>query len=126
MTHQVQLNFPSLPAQDLLLLEEGRHPDPFSVLGRHVVDGVQIVRAFLPGAPYVEITSGAGEERRTIAMTGNGSGLFEAPFPHDELYRLRVAWPIGLSEHADPYSFGLLLSEEDIYLFAEGRHFDLS
>lgn len=126
MTHQTPLNFPSLAPHDLALLEEGRHPDPFAVLGRHVVNGVTIVRAFLPGAPYAEIVTGEGEERRTTAMLSNGTGLFEAPCPPDTPYRLRIAWAIGFSEHADPYSFGLLLSEDDIYLFAEGRHFDLS
>lgn len=126
MTTQAQPSFPSLAAHDLMLLEEGRHPDPFSVLGRHLVNGVALVRAFLPGAPYVELVTGEGEERRTAAMAGNGNGLFEAPCPPGVPYRLRIAWHIGLSEHADPYSFGLLLSEDDIYLFAEGRHFDLS
>ncbi len=126
MTHRFPLRFPSLDARDLALLEEGRHPDPFAVLGRHQAESGCVVRAFLPDAPYVELVTGAGAERRVVAMTGNGSGLYEAPCPPDEPYRVRVAWPAGISEQADPYSFGLLLSEDDIYLFAEGRHFDLA
>jgi 1,4-alpha-glucan branching enzyme len=107
-------------------LEEGRHPDPFSVLGRHTVDGVSLVRAWLPGANYVELVTGEGEERRATPMVGNGSGLYEAPCPDGAAYRIRTAWPGGISETADPYSFGLLLSDDDIYLAAEGRHFDLA
>ncbi|AMJ63589.1 glycogen-branching enzyme [Bosea sp. PAMC 26642] len=116
----------TLPANDLALLEEGRHPDPFAVLGRHAVGEQMIVRAFIPGSAYVELVTGEGESRRTTAMVGHGGGLFEAHAPDDIPYRLRVAWPGGIMEAADPYSFGLLLPDEDIYLFAEGRHFDLS
>ena len=126
MTRQIKLRLPSIPARDIALLEEGRHPDPFAVLGRHSVDDTALVRAFLPGANYVELVTDEGEARRTTAMIGSGDGLFEAPWPEQLPYRLRVAWPGGVTETADPYGFGLLLSEDDIYLFAEGRHFDLS
>ncbi|CAN7153584.1 1,4-alpha-glucan branching protein GlgB [Bosea sp. LjRoot9] len=124
MTRQIPLRLPSLPARDLALLEDGRHPDAFAVLGRHTVGDVTIVRAFLPGANYVELILGEG--RDAVAMIGQGTGLFEAPAPAEGPYRLRAAWQGGITESADPYSFGLLLSEDDIYLFAEGRHFDLA
>jgi 1,4-alpha-glucan branching enzyme len=126
MTRHYSLRLPSLPPREIALLEEGRHPDPFAVLGRHAVEDMTLVRAFLPGAHYVELVTGEGEERHSAAMIAEGNGLFEAPCPSDQRYRLRVAWPGGFAEAADPYSFGLLLSDEDIYLFAEGRHFDLS
>ncbi|MGF7052325.1 1,4-alpha-glucan branching enzyme [Bosea sp. OAE752] len=123
---QSRVHFPSLPPHDILLLEEARHPDPFAVLGRHRVGDESVVRAFLPGAHYVELVTGEGDTRKAVAMIAEGNGLFEALCPADEPYRLRVSWPDGIIEAADPYAFGLLLSEEDIYLFAEGRHFDLA
>jgi 1,4-alpha-glucan branching enzyme len=126
MTRQMPLRLPSLPASDIALLTEGRHPDSFAVLGRHVVEDVSLVRAFLPGANYVELITGEGEQRRATPMIGSGDGFFEAPCPADAPYRIRTAWPGGITESADPYSFGLLLSDDDIYLAAEGRHFDLS
>lgn len=126
MTRQMPLRLPSLPASEILLLEEGRHPDPFAVLGRHLVEDVSLVRAWLPGANYVELVTGEGEERRATPMIGSGNGLYEAPCPSDTPYRIRTAWPGGISETADPYGFGLLLSDDDVHLFAEGRHFDLS
>ncbi len=126
MTRQIPLRLPGLPIHDREQLEAGMHPDPFSVLGKHHVGEHCFVRAFLPGATYVELVTGEGEERRTAAMVDHGGGLFEALCPREARYRLRAAWPGGISEEADPYSFGLVLSEDDIYLFAEGRHFDLS
>ena len=41
-------------------------------------------------------------------------------------YRLRIEWPGLPQETEDPYSFGLLLGELDLHLFAEGRHFELA
>jgi len=118
--------FPTLPPDDVRLLAEGRHPDPFAVLGRHIVAGQSVVRAFLPGASYVELVTGEGAFHQAKAMQGTDEGVFEGMDPGAGIYRLRVSWPGGVTDSADPYSFGLLLSEEDIYLFAEGRHFDLA
>ncbi|CAN5327010.1 hypothetical protein BH10PSE8_BH10PSE8_16900 [soil metagenome] len=126
MTRQMPLRLPSIPGSDIALLAEGRHPDPFAVLGHHVVDEIGLVRAFLPGANYVELVTGDGAERRATPMIGNGEGFFEAPCPAQTPYRIRTAWPGGITESADPYSFGLLLSDDDVYLVSEGRHFDLS
>lgn len=119
-------SLPALAQHDLVLLEEGRHPDPFAVLGRHGFAGGSFVRAFLPGCNYAELVTGEGEERNAVPMVTNGDGVFQAPAPADIPYRLRISWPDGIVEAADPYAFGLSLSEDDIYLFAEGRHFDLA
>ncbi len=126
MTRQMPLRLPSLPASDIALLARGRHPNPFAVLGRHHVEDICLVRAFLPGANYVELVTGEGAERRATPMISSGEGLFEAPCPAQSPYRIRAAWPGGISEAADPYAFGLLLSDDDVYLAAEGRHFDLA
>ena len=46
--------------------------------------------------------------------------------PAGSSYRLRIHWPGGeVQETEDPYSFGLLLGELDIYLLAEGSHLEL-
>jgi 1,4-alpha-glucan branching enzyme len=117
---------PTLAEHDLRWLSEGRHPDPFSILGRHAGADFSYVRAFLPGCSYVELVTGEGEERIATPMVTQGDGLFQAAAPTEEPYRLRMSWPDGIVETADPYSFGLVLSDDDIHLFAEGRHFDLS
>jgi 1,4-alpha-glucan branching enzyme len=117
---------PGLAPHDLELLAQGRHPDPFAVLGRHAGPDGSFVRAYLPGSSYVELVTGEGEERKAEPMLSQGHGIFEAPVADGSPYRLRVSWPDGIAEAADPYAFGLLLSEIDIHLFAEGRHFDLA
>ena len=43
------------PVDPLALLADARHPDPFSVLGPHVVDGGVVVRAILPSAERVDV-----------------------------------------------------------------------
>ena len=109
----------SLPSEDSLALEQSRHGDPFAVLGPHRVGTTTIVRAYLPGALSVEVIQpGGGSE----LMTSSRHGLFEA-FIDGAPYRLRIHWPNAIQETADPYSYGLMLSDFDLHLFSEGRHF---
>ncbi|MFC5459328.1 1,4-alpha-glucan branching protein GlgB [Massilia niabensis] len=106
-------------------LMQGDHGDPFSVLGMHSQDGELVVRALLPGAVGVEVIEGA----RTVASLERieGSDLFAAtlpgthpqPFP----YRLRVDWGSHQQEVEDPYRFGPVLGEMDIWLLSEGTHY---
>jgi 1,4-alpha-glucan branching enzyme len=53
-------------------------------------------------------------------------GLFEGLVQDEAPYFLRVRWPENEQETEDPYSFGLLLGEMDLYLINEGRHFELA
>jgi 1,4-alpha-glucan branching enzyme len=106
-------------------LSAGRVGDPFSVLGPHRTDGACIVRAYVPGALSVQAI---GEDNALLAeLTAvNPPGLFAAIIPQDTGYRWRIRWPGGVTQETeDPYSFGLLLGDVDIYLIAEGRHFEI-
>ena len=96
-------------------LVEGRHGDPFAVLGRHG----GLVRSFQPGASAVEAVpqGGAPVALRQV----DDHGVFEGEVPEGR-YTLRITWPGGVQETEDPYSFGLLLGDLDLYLFGEGRH----
>nr|WP_256476447.1 1,4-alpha-glucan branching protein GlgB [Siccirubricoccus soli] len=102
-------------------LIEGRHGDPFAVLGLH--EGV--LRCFLPGARAV--TALAREDGAELARLEpvHPAGLFEGRMARPGPYRLRIQWPEAVEEVEDPYSFGLLLGPLDLHLFAEGRHFGL-
>lgn len=108
-------------------LIEGRHGDPFALLGMHGGEGRPlVVRTFQPGARAVRVTMGEaiiGELECT-----HPAGFFEGPVRRRERapYRLRIVWPSGVEEEIeDPYRFPFVLGEMDVYLFAEGNHLKL-
>ncbi len=103
-----------LAAADIEAICQGRHADPFAVLGPH--GGV--VRAFLPGAAQVE--AGAGALARV-----HGDGLFEGAVggTAEAPYRLHVIWADGSRAVLDdPYRFGPVLGDIDAWLLGEGTH----
>jgi len=105
-------------------LASARHSDPFAVLGPHIDNGQVVVRALFPAADHVTFVSAAAGE---VPMTRrHRAGVFEAKLPGiTEVpdYRLRVAWPDGrVSDVDDPYRYGRVISDYDLYLFGEGSH----
>ena len=103
------------------LLHEGRHPNPFSILGRHSQGSCVTVRAFLPGVAQVRLT----ECNQFLQRLGNTDlfewqGTAETLPPHYHLAWIDAA---GYERTAcDPYSFGPQISLYDLHLFNEGRH----
>lgn len=100
---------------------EGRHGDPFSVLGLHGRDGTWVVTAFVPGAERLWVLTGTETATEAAAIDGC-DGLFCAALPGPVPYRLRgdragVTW-----EFDDPFRFGPVLGEMDEYLLGEGTH----
>ncbi len=111
---------------DARALVRAEHSDPFAVLGLHRSADTWVVRAYLPDALAVDVID-AGTGLSLAAMTQpQVPGLFVAAVPSAMAYRLRIRWAGGLQESEDPYSFGVLLSDMDIHLFAEGNHRDLA
>ena len=103
---------------------EGRLDDPFALLGPHRDGETTLVRSFQPGAERVVLLS-RDSGREIGAMDEVAEGLFSGEVPSQEPYVLRIAWPDGaVQETEDPYAFGLLLSDFDLHLFAEGRHLE--
>ena len=101
-------------------IADGRSDDPFAWLGPH--DGE--VRCILPGAEAVELVAPEGDVLGQ--MMPIGEGLFTGLLAPDTPYCLRIRWPSGFVQIADdPYRFGVQLSDLDLYLFSEGRHWDL-
>ncbi len=107
-------------------LARGDARDPFALLGPHETAGGHVIRAFLPGAQSVEAIRRRDRHSYGELTQTHPSGLFEIPTPDDDPYLLRITWEGGAHETEDPYSFGLLLSEDDLYLFNEGRLFQLA
>jgi 1,4-alpha-glucan branching enzyme len=117
-------------------LIEGRHENPFELLGPHEIDQsgrrVLAVRAFLPSSDQAWVIDPTHGNRTQPMRRIHPAGLFEAicPLPHANgngspaRYMLRVAEDGGkktVTMH-DPYSFPHLLTDYDLYLLNEGRH----
>jgi len=113
---------PSGDSEDGLAIREARHHDPFAWLGQHTVDGRSAQRAFLPGAFGVEIQTPAGW---VVMEQSHPAGIFThqgevIPVP----YRLRWEDQHGFHERHDPYVFGPVLGNLEVYLFGEGRLYE--
>jgi 1,4-alpha-glucan branching enzyme len=113
---------------DIEALIRAEHRDPFAVLGPHGDghDGLY-VRAYLPGALSVEALARDGDHSLgVLEQHEEVPGFFAGRLSSAQGYRLKVQWAGGEQVAVDPYSFGELLGEMDLYLFAEGNHRDLS
>jgi 1,4-alpha-glucan branching enzyme len=114
---------------DRLLRAE--HWDPFVLLGPHPVPAegkpATVVRAFLPDAAQVTVLTEEPEQLSSSMKQIHRDGLFEAVIPctlEKLRYRLRVTDRSGsVTETYDPYEFPPLLTDFDLHLFAEGRHY---
>ena len=103
-------------------IAEGRHGDPFSVLGSHKRAAGQVVAAFVPGADRLWVLTGkAGKELAAEAMP-DVPGFFACLLPRKTDYRLRAEGHGATWEFEDPFRFGPVLGEMDEYLLGEGTH----
>lgn len=105
---------------DIIKIIEARHHDPFSVLGFHQQNDKAIVRAFLPDTAEAKIDN-------TLPMTRiEGTDVFiwlghasEIKWPY-KIHRQRHNGE-AVAFH-DAYSIMPQLSEYDLHLFSEGKH----
>ena len=99
---------------------EGRHGDPFSVLGLHKRGKQTVVTVFAPGAESLWVLAGRSE---IVARPYPGfDGLFEAVLPKKSAYRLRAQGHGAEWSWEDPFRFGPVMGEMDEYLLGEGTH----
>jgi len=104
--------------------------DPFAVLGPHVEDGGVVIRARHPGAQAVEVRLAATGELRPMTRVDR-EGLYELRLKADTTsdhdipdYRLRITYPgHHVVEIDDPYRYGRVLTDYDLYLFGEGTNY---
>ncbi|MCL2619602.1 MAG: 1,4-alpha-glucan branching protein GlgB [Defluviitaleaceae bacterium] len=105
-----------------------RHKDPHSVLGMHNVGGGLVVRAFVAGAVGVDVVCVAKGMRWQMNRV-HEDGFFEVKVPRRKkmfVYELEIDFGDGnVYTGRDPYSFISILTEYDLYLFANGTHYDL-
>lgn len=101
--------------------------DPFAYLGMHRDDGGVVVRAVLPQASHAFVHDRSDAKLIEMQRTGD-EGVFELRFPQRRNafdYSVVVETPGGREELEDPYRFGPILGETDVYLIAEGTHLRL-
>src|SRR6266550_2633772 len=117
-----------------------RHADPFALMGPHPTEGNWAVRFFLPWAAEASISlrppaiEGATlpPAKVTDAVKLRPEGFFEATWPSNQSappapgsYKIQGRTHFGESfEIFDHYAFPVVLSEFDLYLMGEGRHYD--
>jgi len=117
---------PLLPRDaDAEALLRAEHADPFAVLGPHADGEGLIVRAFLPGALGVDLLDRHSGLALGHMEQGQVPGLFFCRLERPQPYLLRIRWEEGEQIGEDPYSFGPLLGDVDLHLFAEGNHREL-
>ena len=106
---------------ELERIAQARHHDPFSVLGKHRDQDIDLVRVFMPQADEVTIAEGNVRLDRIP-----DTDMFEwrgTPGTVPDHYHL--VWnDAEQHEHIahDPYSFPPQLPDFDLHLFSEGRH----
>ncbi|WP_426145394.1 1,4-alpha-glucan branching protein GlgB [Polaromonas sp. DSR2-3-2] len=114
-----------LNPQEIELICNARHGDPFSVLGPHADDGGVSIRAFLPSARRVEVLDAdSGHPIGTLEQQ-HPDGFFESllALPTLGAYCLQVQWDnYQTAVIEDPYRFGPVLGEMDVWLLGEGTH----
>jgi 1,4-alpha-glucan branching enzyme len=102
-------------------LVEGRHNNPFALLGLQRTKQGRVVRTLQPGAKSVDLIDGRGRKLAAMQRIHEG-GLFEAPMPpRKRKYALRITWRSGETQVVeDTYRFPSTLGELDLYLLGEG------
>ena len=102
-------------------LVNGRHNNPFAILGLQRTKKGRVVRTLQPGAKSVELVD---RHRNTLAEMQriHDGGLFEVPMPpRKRNYALRITWQSGeIQVVEDTYRFPSTLGELDLYLLGEG------
>mgnify|MGYP000218045493 FL=1 len=106
--------------QQLTLILEARHHDPFAWLGLHHAENGHVFRTFLPYAERAWLETGSGwEELQRIHPSGIYTWLGKEPPARPCL--LRIEQGGKTFERHDPYSCDPIITDHDLYLFNEGR-----
>ena len=108
-------------SQHITDLATGRHGDPFSVLGRHSVDGREVIRCFQPRTLNIWLE----DESRPMVRIPD-TDMFEyiaEPGEIPEHYKVvrETDYGVKFSRH-DPYGFWPQLNQDEMAAFNFGHH----
>jgi 1,4-alpha-glucan branching enzyme len=110
---------------DVRAIAEARHGNPFAVLGMHVAGDTIVVRAMLPQAASVDVIDAQTGEPVARLHRVHNDGFFAGTIPDRSrpfAYRLQLHIGATTAIIDDPYRFGPILGDVDLYLFGEGTH----
>ncbi len=111
---------------DAHAIAEGRHYNPFAVLGPHPLGPDTIIRAFVPGAEAVVVMDAdSGVKIAELEPYRGADGVFVGKvigIAQGFAYHLRAKRGSEIWEIDDPYRFAPVLGELDEYLLGEGSH----
>ncbi|HEY1583970.1 MAG TPA: 1,4-alpha-glucan branching protein GlgB [Chthoniobacterales bacterium] len=111
---------------EIAALLHASHADPFRVLGPHAAGEDLVIRVFRPEAKEIQVVAGNDLARVFPAERLHIEGLYQATVPNasrDFSYLVRVIGFDGSEQLLrDPYSYGQIMGEVDLHLFAEGNH----
>ena len=104
---------------DLQLIEQSSHYDPFSILGKHGSNESSYILVYSPNTKKLTLT-----EKHLKMLRVNNSDFFIYPHALEEVHYLINC--IDMDDNAfsyhDPYSFSRQISDFDLNLFSSGQH----
>ncbi len=106
---------------DVIRILEARHHDPFAVLGKHRHGDDEVIRVFIPYAATARLP----DQKLSLERLGS-SDMFEwrgAAGTVPDQYA--IEWRDGRGDvrrRFDPYCFPPQISDYDLHLFGEGKH----
>ncbi len=114
-----------LDPHEIAALLHGAHADPFRVLGPHGAGEDLVIRVFRPEAREVQIVAANDATQIFPAERLHIEGLYQAAVPKETRafsYLVKViAFDGSEQTFRDPYSYGPIMGEMDLHLFAEGN-----
>ena len=107
----------------------GHHNAPHNLLGLHMFGKGQVFTVYRPEAQRVFVTDKKGENQIELEEVEAGSGFFGL-YVEGKKYQSDYQLHVQYGENdivvtADPYAFEPQLSSDDLYLFAEGKHYQI-
>ena len=116
-------DLPALDPHAQWALADGQVDNPFAILGPHRDEAGRFIRVYVPGADAVSAVFDDGE---AVALSAaEPAGLFAGRVANEGRYVLQIAWQAATQTTEDPFAFGPVLTDVDLYLVNEGRHFEL-
>lgn len=107
----------------------GQHNAPHNILGLHEFGKGQVFTVYRPEAQRVTVTDSKGKNEIELDEVEPGSGFFGL-YVQGKKYQTNYKLHVQYGENdvvvtEDPYAFSPQLTADDLYVFAEGNHYEI-